>query len=88
MGQVAAVHVLTSEDPEFNFDKVAKDIQNVVPQGIKVVRVEVKPLAFGLKMLEVTTIMLDSEGFIEKLENAYAAIPGIDGVEAKEVGLI
>jgi elongation factor 1-beta len=88
MGQVAAVHVLTSEDTEFNFDKVAKDIQTMVPAGIKVVRAEVKPLAFGLKMLEVTTIMLDSEGFIEKLENAYSAIPGIDGVEAKEVGLI
>jgi elongation factor 1-beta len=88
MGQVAAVHVLTSEDNEFNFDKVAKEIASIVPPGIKVVRAEVKPLAFGLKMLEVTTIMQDSEGFLESLENAYAAIPGIAGVEAKEVGLI
>ncbi|HSV42562.1 MAG TPA: elongation factor 1-beta [Methanomassiliicoccales archaeon] len=88
MGQVATVHLLTSEDPDFKYDQLAKDMQSMVPEGVKVVRAEVKPLAFGLKMLELTCIMQDAEGIMEKLETVYGKIEGISNVEAKEVGLI
>jgi translation elongation factor aEF-1 beta len=88
MGQVATVHTLTSEDPDYNYDKLAKEMQSVVPSGVKVIRAEVKPLAFGLKTLEVTCIMQDAEGIIETLEKVYASFEGISNVEAKEVGLI
>ena len=88
MGQVATVHVLMAEDPDFNFQKVTQDLPHLVPQGVKVVRSEIKPLAFGLKMLEVTCIMQDTEGIMERLEETYRGIGGITNVEAKEVGLI
>lgn len=88
MGQVAAVHDLTSEDPDYNYDKLAKEMQSIVPAGVKVVRAEIKPLAFGLKMLEVTCIMQDAEGILQKLEEVYQKVDGISNVEAKEVGLI
>ncbi len=39
-------------------------------------------------MLEVTTIMQDSGGLIEKLEDIYRSVEGIQNVETVEVGLI
>lgn len=88
MGSVAAVHQLMSEDTEYDFAGLAKALPDKVPTGIKVVRSDIKPLAFGLKMLEVTTIMPDAAGLIEKLEDCYRSIDGIANVETKEVGLI
>ncbi len=88
MGSVAAVHQLMSEDTEYDFAGLAKDLPEKVPAGIKVVRSEIKPLAYGLKLLEVTTIMPDASGLIEKLEDYYRSIDGIANVETTEVGLI
>lgn len=88
VGQVATVHTLMSEDTEYNYEKLGKDMQSLVPAGVKVVRTEIQPLAFGLKMLEVTCIMLDGAGLIEELEKIYSSIEGISNVEVKEVGLI
>ncbi len=88
MGSVAAVHQLMSEDTEYDFAGLAKELPTKVPSGIKVIRSEVQPLAFGLKLLEVTTIMSDTAGLIEQLEDFYRSIDGIANVETKEVGLI
>jgi translation elongation factor aEF-1 beta len=76
------------DSTDFDLEALSKKIASIVPEGVKVVRSEVLPLAFGLCMLEVTTIMLDSEGILEKLEAAYRSLEGIQNVEAKEVGLI
>jgi translation elongation factor EF-1beta len=38
--------------------------------------------------MEASFIMNDADGLMEKLENNLRAIPGIQGVETKEVGLI
>jgi translation elongation factor aEF-1 beta len=88
MGQVAAVHHLMPDSTDYDLDGLLKRIPTIVPEGVKVVRSEVKPLAFGLSMLEVTTIMLDSGGLIEKLEEVYRSLEGIQNVETVEVGLI
>jgi|WetSurMetagenome_2_1015567.scaffolds.fasta_scaffold12980_3 translation elongation factor aEF-1 beta len=88
MGSVAAVHQLMSEDTEFDFAGLAKELPTMVPAGIKIIRSDIQPLAFGLKLLEVTTIMPDAAGLIEQLEDFYRSIDGIANVETKEVGLI
>lgn len=88
MGQVAAVHDLMPDSTDLDLEALSKSIASIVPEGVKVVRTEILPLAFGLCMLEVTTIMLDSGGLIEKLEDIYRSVEGIQNVETKEVGLI
>jgi translation elongation factor aEF-1 beta len=88
MGQVAAVHDLMPDSTDFDLKALSEKIPNMVPEGVKVVRSEILPLAFGLCMLEVTTIMMDSGGMIEKLEDIYRSVEGITNVETKEVGLI
>jgi elongation factor 1-beta len=88
MGQVAAVHDLMPDSTDYDLKALSEKIASLVPEGVKVVRSEILPLAFGLSILEVTTIMLDSGGLIEKLEDTYRSIEGIQNVETKEVGLI
>ena len=88
MGQVAAVHDLMPDSTDFDLKTLSEKIPSMVPDGVKVVRSEIIPLAFGLCMLEVTTIMMDSGGMIEKLEDIYRSVEGITNVETKEVGLI
>ena len=88
MGQVAAVHDLMPDSTDFDLNALSEKIPSMVPEGVKVVRSEIIPLAFGLCMLEVTTIMMDSGGMIEKLEDIYRSVEGITNVETKEVGLI
>jgi translation elongation factor aEF-1 beta len=88
MGQVAIVHSLTSEDPAYNYDKLAKELQSLVPAGIKVARADIEPLAFGLKTLKVTCIMQDAGGFQDQLEEIFRSIEGISNVETLEAGLI
>jgi translation elongation factor aEF-1 beta len=88
MGQVATVHDLTSEDTAYNYAHLAAEMQSRVPSGIKVVRTEIIPLAFGLSTLQVTCIMQDAEDIIEKLEDFFRSIDGISNVETKELGLI
>jgi translation elongation factor aEF-1 beta len=88
MGQVAAVHDLMPDETTFDLEALSKKLPSMIPEGVKIVRSEIIPLAFGLCMLEVTTIMQDSGGLIEKLEDIYRSVEGITNVETKEVGLI
>jgi translation elongation factor aEF-1 beta len=76
------------DSTDFDLKALSEKIPSMVPEGVKVVRSEIIPLAFGLCMLEVTTIMMDSGGMIEKLEDIYRSVEGITNVETKEVGLI
>jgi len=48
----------------------------------------VKPFAFGLKIIEVTGIMDDTEGLIEKFEESLRNVPQIQGVDAVTITLI
>ena len=48
----------------------------------------VKPFAFGLNIIEVTSMMNDAEGLIEKFEDALRTVPNIQGVEADTITLV
>ena len=76
------------DETTFDLKALSEKLPSMIPEGVKIVRSEVLPLAFGLCMLEVTTIMQDSGGLIEKLEDIYRSVEGITNVETKEVGLI
>jgi len=88
MGKVAAVYNLVGESPEAPMEDIAKNLPKVVPEGVDVIEAEVKPFAFGLKIIEVTCVMNDTAGIIEKLEEALGKIEGIQNVENTRVTLI
>ena len=88
MGKVAAVHKLIPESPDVSTEQIIEEIPKHVPEGVTISSMVVKPFAFGLSIIEVTSMMDDAEGLIEKLEDALRAVPNIQGVEADTITLI
>ena len=88
MGKVAAVYNLIPESPEVPPEQVMKAVPTQVPQGVEVNNMVVKPFAFGLKIIEVTCIMDDTSGIIERLEEALKGIPQVQSVDSVTITLI
>jgi elongation factor 1-beta len=88
MGRVAATYNLMPDGPSIDMEAVKAKMSEVVPEGVTVLKGEVKPFAFGLKVLDITFMMNDSEGIMDKLEEKLRAIEGIQGVESTQVTLV
>ncbi|NYT11692.1 MAG: elongation factor 1-beta [Methanomassiliicoccales archaeon] len=88
MGKVAAAYNLMPEDPEYPIENITDALPKAVPEGVNLSGLEVKPLAFGLKVIEVTFIMDDAEGIIDRLEEALSDVPGVQNVETLSLTLI
>ena len=88
MGKVAAVYNVIPESPEVPVEDVMKAIPKVLPAGVELNNMVVKPFAFGLKIIEVTCIMDDTSGIIEKLEDALRTVPQVQGVDNVAITLV
>ncbi|NLI74205.1 MAG: elongation factor 1-beta [Euryarchaeota archaeon] len=88
MGKVAAVYNVIPESPEISIEEVMAQIPKSAPSGVEVATMNVKPFAFGLKIIEVTGIMEDTEGLIEKFEESLRSVPNVQGVDAVTITLI
>ncbi len=88
MGRVAAVYNVIPESPEVPVETIMKEIPKHVPQGVEVHNMQVKPFAFGLKIIEVTCIMDDAAGIIERLEDALKSVPQVQSVDSVTVTLV
>jgi elongation factor 1-beta len=88
MGKVAAVYNMIPESPEVPPEEVMKAIPQVLPQGVQINNMVVKPFAFGLKIIEVTCVMDDVSGIIDKLEEALKTVPQVQSVDSVTITLI
>ena len=88
MGKVAAVYNVIPESPEVSVEQIMTDIPQKVPQGVEVATMNVKPFAFGLKIIEVTGIMEDQDGLIGKFEESLRSVPQVQGVNAVTITLV
>ena len=88
MGKVAAVYNVVPESPEVPVEEVMENIAKTAPAGGEVATMIVKPFAFGLKIIEVTGIMDDTEGLIEKFEESLRSVPRVQGVDSVTITLI
>lgn len=69
--------------------KLKEEIRKVISaeKNIRIRTIEEKPIAFGLKSLEILFIMPDSGG-TGGIEEKIAKIVGIDSVEAGDITLL
>jgi elongation factor 1-beta len=88
MGRVAAAYNLMPESPDTSIEDITDHLPKVIPEGVDLTGLEVKPLAFGLKVIEVTFVMQDAEGIIDRLEESISSIPGVNSVETCSLTLI
>ena len=89
MGEVAMIYRMMPESPEVDLERVKNDIKAAADSmGVELNRTDIKPVAFGLKALEIVIVMDDKSGKSGELEEKLNGIEGIQGVELTDMSLI
>ena len=86
MGKVAVTFRIMPEGVEVDLDGVQSQVRSSLGGSLR--KLEVKPVAFGLKAVEAIVVVDDKAGEMERLEEALRGIPGVGGVETTEVTLL
>ncbi|MCK5300159.1 MAG: elongation factor 1-beta [Candidatus Aenigmarchaeota archaeon] len=84
MGKVATTFKIMPQNPEVDFEKIVEDLKT----KIDVKDYKIEPIAFGLKMLKVMVITVDSEGGIDEIESMIGDMDGISEVSVESSTLI
>ncbi len=86
MGKVALTYRIMPEGTEVNLAKLTALVKETL--GSKLVKIEEKPVAFGLKAIMATVVVGDRSGEGEVVESSLNSLPGVSSVEMQEMGLI
>jgi len=90
MGMVAMTYKINpdSEVEDVNAEAIAASVQALSDDVYNVQSVEVKPLAFGLKFVQIHVVMNDGEGLADALESKISEITGVGEIEVISMGLL
>jgi translation elongation factor aEF-1 beta len=90
MGEVIALIRLMPGDviSDEEITVIENKVKEVIKEPVKLGRVEVKNVAFGLKGLDVTVAVPDSEGGLDPVVEVLSKIDKIESVEVVDVGRI
>jgi elongation factor 1-beta len=88
MGEVAIVYKIMPDGPEVDLENLQKTINNTIPDYARLNKIEIKPVAFGLKSLEVQIILDDRKGGAEDIEKSLGEIESVQSIEAIHIGLL
>jgi elongation factor 1-beta len=68
-------------DVDVDLTKVAEAVKKLAGEGCAVHSMQVKPIAFGLKALEINLLFNDKVGGIDEMEAKIRKIEGVGEVE-------
>jgi translation elongation factor aEF-1 beta len=90
MGEVIALIRLMPDGvvSDKDMDSISAEVKKIVQKPARLGRVEVKQIAFGLRGLDVTVAVPDSEGTLDPLVEKMGKIKKVDNVEVVDVGRI
>lgn len=90
MGEVIALIRMMPGDvlTDDKIQKIIDDVRMVVKNPVKLGRIEVKDIAFGLKGVDVTVSVPDDEGGVDPIVEILSKIENVDTVEVVDVGRI
>ena len=90
MGMVVMTYKINpdSDVKDVDADAIATTITAMGDDVYNIQSVEVKPLAFGLKFVQVHVVMNDGEGLADALEGRMSEIHGVGEIEVLSMGLI
>jgi len=88
MGEVIGlIRVMPNEVLEDNqLQKMINDIKSVIKPPAKVGNIEIKPVAFGLKGLNVTILVPDDAGGLDPIAEEITKVENVDSAEVTDVG--
>jgi len=79
-GVVVLLKVLPADLVDF------EDLKKAVLEKVDAKKVEVEPIAFGLKALNITVVLEDAEGGTDKLEETLKSLPQVGDVRVEGIG--
>ena len=90
MGMVAMTYKINpdAEMEDVDTDMISSTISTFGDDTYDVQSVEVKPLAFGLKFVQVHVVMNDGPGLTDEFEALMSAKAGVGEIEVLSMGLI
>ena len=88
MGKVAAMMKVMPEGPEEDIDALQDRLENALPEGAKISRVDREDVAFGLVALFPTVVIPDEAGGTDAVEDAFGSVEAVESVDVDEVGRI
>jgi elongation factor 1-beta len=88
VGEVAIVYQVMPENPDVDLEKLKNAIEKSIPEKAKLNKIIEKPIAFGLKALEVQIILNDREGGGEEIEQILGQIENVQSIETIQVSLL
>ena len=91
MGMVAMTYKLNpnSEVEDINAESIAEAVKSLASDSYDIQAVDVKPLAFGLKFVQVHVVMSDKEGGLsDAFEEKMSLIRGVGEIEVLSMGLL
>jgi len=83
--QVVATFNIMPESVEINLEELSKKAKSVISKYGEVGKVELKPVAFGLKAIEIMAILDESKGSTEPIENEIMELEGVNSAEVTDV---
>lgn len=87
MGDVAVSLRIMPSGVDADLDYIREETRKIVESKAQLKSIEEKPIAFGLKALEVLFVIPDSAGFSD-IESDIAKIEGVESVEAGDITLL
>jgi len=90
MGEVIALIRLMPDGVlnDGEMQTIIDEVRNVIKEPVKLGRVEVKNIAFGLRGVNVTVSVPDSEGGLDPVVGVLSKIDKVDSVEVVDIGRI
>ena len=89
MGEVAITYkIMASDADEIDYNSIIENLGSLSDETYNIQNLELKPLAFGLKFIQLHVVMDDGEGLVDGFENRVNSIEGIGEVEVLEMGLL
>ena len=90
MGEVIAlIRIMPGEViSDDTLNKIIDDIKKVIEDPVRLGKIDIKNVAFGLKGLDVNVAVPDSEGGLDPVVETLSKIKNVDSVEVVDVGRI
>jgi len=86
MARVIVTLKLMPESPEINLDSLLESAKEVlVEHNFDFISHEIKPIAFGLKQLNIIFAVDESKGSVDFIEDECAKIDGVNSAEIIDV---
>jgi translation elongation factor aEF-1 beta len=88
MGLVAITYKIMGADGDTDIEAVADRVRGLADDVFDIQAVELKPLAFGLRFIQLHVVMDDGEGLVDSFESKVKDVGDIGEVEVLEIGLL